>query len=87
GHDAPTSILVVEGEPDFIARSVVNPEQVVIGVVSGGWHRGFAERIPFGAEVIVRTHLDPAGDRYAGDILRDVRDRAQVFRLAPTEAA
>ncbi len=87
GEDALGRVIVCEGEPDFLVRSVVNSGDIVIGVLSGSWHRGFAQRVPFGAEVIVRTHLDAAGDRYADEITRSVRDRAQVFRLSPEEAA
>lgn len=86
-EESPSSVLVVEGEPDWVTRSVVNPSEPVLGILSGGWHAGFAERIPFGSEVIVRTHLDPAGDRYADEITRLVRDRAHVYRLSPEEAA
>jgi hypothetical protein len=86
GHHTPSSVLVVEGEPDWVTRSVVNPGEAVLGVLSGSWHRGFAERIPFGAEVIIRTHLDAAGNRYAEEITRTVRDRAHVSRLAPEAA-
>ena len=81
GEALHTRITIVEGEPDSLARMLVSPREAVIGVLSGSWHEGFAARIPYGAEVIIRTHLDEAGDRYASDIARSVRGRAQVFRL------
>lgn len=80
-------ILVVEGEPDHLVRSIVNASLPVIGVLSGSWHAGFAARIPIGSEVLIRTHADAAGDRYAAQILETIRNRAQVYRLQPTEAA
>jgi hypothetical protein len=78
-----TQLTVVEGEPDTIARMLVSPLDAVIGVLSGSWHDGFAARVPLGSEVIIRTHLDAAGDRYADVVARSVAGRAQVSRLQP----
>jgi hypothetical protein len=80
-----TRITVVEGEPDTLARILVSPGEAVIGVLSGSWHDGFAARVPYGAEVIIRTHLDTAGDKYAGTVAKSVQGRAQVFRLQAGE--
>lgn len=87
GERVGRKILIVEGEPDHLVRSIVNPGLPVIGILSGSWHAGFAERVPLGAEVVIRTHADAAGDRYADQILETIRDRAQVFRLQATEVA
>lgn len=80
-------ILIVEGEPDHLVRSIVNPGIPVLGILSGSWHAGFGARIPMGSEVLIRTHADPAGDRYAEQILATIRDRAHVYRLQPLGAA
>jgi hypothetical protein len=87
GQERPGRVVVVEGEPDTLARSTLSPSDAVIGVMSGSWHDGFAARVPYGAEVIIRTHLDPAGDRYADEIARSVASRARVRRLQRQEAA
>lgn len=80
-------ILMVEGEPDHLVRSIVNPLLPVLGILSGSWHAGFAKRVPLGSEVVIRTHADQAGDRYAEQILETIRDRAHVYRLQAEVAA
>lgn len=86
GEAAPSRIVIVEGEPDHVVRSIVSADLPVIGVLSGSWHQGFAARIPWGAEVVVRTHNDSAGDRYASQIMATIRDRARVWRVQPEVA-
>jgi len=54
----------------------------VLGIVSGSWSQDFADRIPYGSELIVRTHHDDAGERYAAEIVKTTRDRAVVRRSA-----
>jgi hypothetical protein len=87
GERVGRKVLIVEGEPDHLVRSIVNPGLPVLGVLSGSWHAGFAERMPIGCEVVIRTHADQAGDRYAMQILETIRDRAQVYRIQVEEAA
>ena len=64
-------IVVVEGEPDFWtwschpSRLEKNPTWAVLGVVSGSWSESLAERIPSEARVILRTHHDEPGEKYA----------------------
>jgi hypothetical protein len=82
GEPRSSRVVIVEGEPDYIARSLINPALPVIGVLSGSWHEGFAARVPYGAEVLVRTHLDEAGDGYAAEITETLRCRARVYRRA-----
>jgi hypothetical protein len=81
GETSPSRTVIVEGEPDFLARSILNPDDAVMGVMSGSWHEGFAARIPFGSEVIVRTHVDRAGEAYAEEIIKSLANRAWVSRL------
>lgn len=87
GQERPGRVVIVEGEPDTLARSTLSPSDAVIGVMSGSWHEGFAAKVPYGSEVILRTHLDPAGDRYADEVARSVASRARVRRLQRQEAA
>jgi len=87
GEPAPRRIVIVEGEPDYVVRSIASPDLPVIGVLSGSWHAGYAERIPWGSEVVIRTHNDAAGDKYAAQILATLRERAQVYRTKPAEVA
>jgi len=81
---APRVVVVCEGEPDMVTCSVVWPALAVIGITSGSWSEDFAKRIPIGSEVVVRTHNDQAGDKYAAEVIRTVKTRAVVRR---TEAA
>jgi hypothetical protein len=79
---SPCRILVVEGEPDYITAVLRWHWLPVFGLISGSWGPEFAARIPFGSEVVVMTHHDPAGDKYAELVHRSVRSRAQVIRSA-----
>jgi CHC2-type zinc finger protein len=79
---APCRAVIVEGEPDFLVWALRAPWHPVFGVLSGSWSPAFAKRIPYGSEVIVRTHHDEAGDRYAADVIKTTRDRAVVRRSA-----
>jgi 5S rRNA maturation endonuclease (ribonuclease M5) len=72
--------VVVEGEPDWLVRSIVFTSEAIVGIGSGSWTPGFAERVPYGSEVSILTHLDSAGDRYAAAIEKSVSERARVFR-------
>lgn len=69
----PMRLVVVEGEPDFLVRATLNADEPVIGLMSGSWHAGFAQKIPYGSELIVRTHLDDAGNKYANEVFKSVQ--------------
>lgn len=79
---SPVRVIVCEGEPDAISWSLRDPNSAVLGVLSGSWTPEFAKRIPLGSEVIVRTHHDEAGERYASEVVKSVRERAVVKRSA-----
>ena len=79
-------VVIVEGEPDALVWTLTDPTDAVIGIISGSWHDGFAAKIPYGSEVVIRTHLDAAGDKYAQQVTNSVKGRAQVYRLT-SEAA
>lgn len=80
GETKPSQIVVCEGEPDFLLRSSRNETECIIGVGSGSWTERFAERVPYGSEVAILTHRDPAGERYAEAIKASVESRARVTR-------
>jgi hypothetical protein len=79
-RSTPTVVVVAEGEPDWAVCSTAWSRLAVFGITSGSWSDDFAQRIPMGSEVIVRTHNDPAGDKYAATVIESVRKRAVVRR-------
>lgn len=83
GARKPERVVIVEGEPDFISRATTmnDPNTATIGIVSGSWVDAFAERFPVGAKVVIRTDLDPSGERYAAEIARSLRSRCFLRRL------
>lgn len=76
----PCRVLCVEGEPDWIVASTQWPWLPVFGIVNGSWGQDFAARIPMGSELVVLTHNDTAGDKYAEIIKSTVKNRAVVLR-------
>lgn len=83
GTYAPRRVLILEGEPDFLtwaARPATGEVTAMLGVVSGAWSAELAARVPSGARVIVRTHHDATGDKYAATINETLRDRCTVLR-------
>lgn len=74
-----TCVLVVEGTPDYLTWSS-RCRWPVIGLPgSGAWSRELADKIPDGAEVVVRTDPDDAGDRYAAIVAQHLADRCRVL--------
>lgn len=76
----PFDVVIAEGEPDFMtwASRVSDANEAppaILGVVAGSWCDAIASRIPDGARVIVRTHQDPTGDRYAAEIRESLAGR------------
>ncbi len=78
----PRTVIICEGEPDFLTRCSLNDEDVVLGIVSGSWGHdsAFAAAIPSGSDVHVLTHNDNAGDRYAADVSASIGSRCKVWR-------
>lgn len=77
--------IVVEGEPDFLTRATQQPDAdsegpAVFGVGSGSWTPVHAARIPADSRIVVRTHDDDAGDRYAAAIAQSLAGRCRVLR-------
>ncbi len=81
GQACPLRLVVTEGEPDWaIAATALAKDDAVIGIGSGSWTADFARRVPARTEVIVATHADPAGDRYAAQVLETLGDRHRTWR-------
>lgn len=78
----PQQILFVEGEPDFLTMAT-RTDFPVFGVLSGAWTQEFAMRIPKGSDVILMTHADDAGERYAQMIAVTLSRKCQVWRRTP----
>lgn len=91
GRFAPSRVLVVEGEPDFLSGATLpmSAPTARLGLVSGSWTHALAPRFPIGTQVFVWTHLDQAGDRYAVEVVRGLqRSRGcRMFRWIPEEAS
>jgi DNA primase len=71
----PARVVIEEGEPDTLAATLRWPGHCVIGIVPGCWCPELAARIPAGAEVLIRTDPDEAGERYAQQIAESLRGR------------
>jgi hypothetical protein len=81
GRACPVRLVVCEGEPDFcVASTTFARADAVIGISSGSWTEAFARRVPRGTEVLVSTHADEAGDRYAEHVLETLGDRCPTWR-------
>ena len=92
-------IVIAEGEPDAWTWATVQRRRrwarereagtnrgatwAVFGVIAGSWTPEIAARIPDGAEVVIRVHNDPAGDRYAAQIIETLASRCRVSRSVP----
>lgn len=89
GRREPKRIVITEGEPDFCVwgTRLNDPSAALVGIVSGSWCSQFANRVPIGCRVDVRTDQDQAGERYLADIAASLRRRTpRVFRIG-SEAA
>ena len=81
----PFRIVIAEGEPDFLTWAAhwsdgAECPPAVIGVVSGSWTADIAARVPDHTRVIIRTHDDKDGEKYAEKILETLRGRCVVRR-------
>jgi hypothetical protein len=76
-------LIVVEGAPDFLTWATrfgdsAEGAPAVIGIISGGWTTAIAARVPTGTCVVVRTHADLAGAKYALRIRETLIERCTV---------
>lgn len=75
-------VLICEGEPDWMTWATRVPADVaVFGIGSGSWTPEHAGKVPKGSEVLILTHRDPAGHKYAKAVAETLTDRTQVWRL------
>lgn len=81
GRREPQRIVISEGESDFLTWST-RGSVAVIGIYSGSWSDDFAKRIPLGSDVIVRTDLDQAGEKYAQHVIKTLKGRCELRRIA-----
>lgn len=79
GRYCPLTVVVVEGEPDHLSRSTVS-DDAVIGIGSGAWTDALARKIPSGVDVVIRTHNDDAGDKYADRVVDSLAGRCKLWR-------
>lgn len=77
----PRRVVVVEGEPDFITVAT-RTDDVVFGILSGAWTEAHAARVPLGSTVVIRTHCDKAGDKYAANLAKTLSGRGHIRRLS-----
>ena len=80
----PITLVVTEGEPDYLTWAIHHPELPVFGVFSGAWTQAIADRIPDGSTVVLRTHHDDAGERYAAKVGASLGARVTLLRSKPT---
>ena len=82
-------VLIAEGVPDWLvwstwAQRTNSTAPAVLGVISGSWTDELARRIPDQARVLIRTHPDKAGDKYADKITASLVSRCTVLRRVST---
>lgn len=84
----PSKIWIVEGEPDVLTISVAlmkagRADHAVFGLFSGAWTWAMARAIPEGSEVILATHEDLQGRKYAEEVQESLHGRATIKRHKP----
>lgn len=83
--DSPGRLGIVEGEPDWLWWST-RTEEPILGLVSGSWTDAFAAAVPRDCRVVIRTHNDAAGDRYADQVAESLKHKCTLIRRAPEAA-
>jgi len=86
----PRQVIITEGEPDWLLwalrqREIDEQGPAVLGIESGAWSPQIAARIPTGASVVIRTHHDEPGRRYAQQIAASLQGRCRIFRSSAGE--
>jgi len=80
GEGEPPGVAIVEGVPDWLTACCCRPELAIFGVTAGAWTPDAAARIPDGARVVIWTHDDAAGEKYAGEIRKSFTGRKVDLR-------
>jgi len=84
GQVCPKQLWVLEGEPDYlVAATEFGIADAVIGIGSGSWTEEHARRVPSGTRVMVSTHADSAGDKYAAHVIETLGAARNVWRWRP----
>jgi hypothetical protein len=86
----PRQVIIAEGEPDWLLWALRQREAdeqgpAVLGIESGAWSPQIAARIPTGSSVVIRTHHDEPGRRYAQQIAASLQGRCRIFRSGAGE--
>lgn len=84
----PREIVVAEGEPDWLLWAARQPDAeaqgpACFGIEAGAWSASIAARIPDGSAVVLRSHHDEPGERYAAQIASTLRGRCHLYRSLP----
>jgi hypothetical protein len=81
-------LLIAEGEIDLMtwATELALPALAAIGIFSGSWSPAWAQRFAADAEIVIATHPDEAGKRYAEQIEETLKSRARSVRWEPPYA-
>ncbi len=80
----PWGVIIVEGVPDWLRCQVDHADTrapAIVGVIKGSWTQAHADAIPDGARVLIATHADHEGDKYAAGIKRTLAARVAAGRL------
>ncbi len=80
GRLAPDRIVISEGETDWLTWASRN-EYPVLSLLSGTWNQNFADRIPDGCTVVIRTDPDEAGERYRQLVGRSLSQRCNTLKV------
>jgi hypothetical protein len=86
GDGRELAVVIAEGVPDFLVASCEpdEAERAVFGICGPGcWSLELAMRIPMDARVEVATDSDPAGIKYAAEVLATVPGRRVLHRWQP----
>lgn len=88
GNDCggPVRVVIAEGGPDFLSLATHwsdadESAPAVLGVIAGSWSKEIAARIPDGAQVLVATHADEAGEKYGAAVAATLLQRCDVRRF------
>jgi hypothetical protein len=93
GPDAPPlRIFIVEGDSDFLTAATGASHGIrwsdadeyapaIIGITSGAWTDQIGARIPDGAELVIATDADDAGNKFVDGIMRTVSARIAAGTL------
>jgi len=79
----PSRVVIVEGEPDHVTMATrCTTDDAIIGIGSGFWTDEHAKRIPNKMPVLIMTHTDEAGDKYAQAVAKSLNNRCPLWRCA-----